>query len=388
MLTIASLCGMAGLAVDVGSMFHAKRMLQTAADAAALAGAADRNYGTTTASAKAATAQNGITDGVNGATVTVNSPPTSGPHAGVATFVEVIVSQSEPTFFMKLFHLTSMMVSARAVSGVSPTTGCIYTLDPSGIDIGLTGSGDLNMPNCGIIVDSASSNGINMTGSSTITAQSIGIVGTYNAGSNTTLVPTPVTGIAPTPDPLAWETPPSFAASSCLSDPHVTGSTTHTIGPAISGGTVCYNGLSVSGSPTVVMTPGLYIINGGFSFTGSGTITGSGVTIYLAPPNGSASLTGSGALNISAPTSGTYNGLLFYQDPNDTNSMKISGSSGSNMRGIFYAPNGSLTVTGSSGANIYADFVVSALSLTGTSNFSSYAGVNGSSPLTSARLVE
>lgn len=388
MLTIACLCGMAGFAVDVGAMFHAKRMLQTAADAAALAGASEMNYGTTTASAKAATAQNGITDGVSGATVTVHNPPTSGPHSGVATFVEVIVSQSEPTFFMKLFHLTSMTVSARAVAGIGPASGCIYTLDPSGIDIGMTGSGSLSMPDCGIVIDSASSNALNLTGSGTIAAQSIGIVGSYNKVGSGTITPTPVTGIAPAPNPLAYLAAPSFAASSCLADPHYTGSTSHTIGPSTSGGTVCYNGLSITGSGSLTLNPGVYIINGGFSSTGSGSISGTGVTIYMAPPNGSLTLTGSGALNVSAPTSGTYNGILFFEDPNDTNTMKVTGSGASTVQGIFYAPNANLSMTGSSGSTFYADLVVYSLSMTGSGNMSNYSGVNSSEPLTSARLVE
>lgn len=388
-LGIACLCGMAGFAVDVGSLFHVKRELQTAADAGAIAGAQEINYSDVTTAADAATAQNGMTNGSNGVTVTVNNPPKSGPHSGSSAYVEVIVTESAPTFFMKLFRLSSVNVSARSVAGLGPGSGCIYTLDPSGIDIGLTGTGTLDMPDCGIVINSASSNGLNMTGTSTVQALSIGIVGSYHTTGSTTLLPTPVTGVAPAPDPLAYMTPPPFASSSCLANPGITGSgSTITIGPSLSGGTVCYNGLSISGSNTIVMTPGLYIINGSFSFTGSGSISGSGVTIYLAPPNGALSLTGSGSLNLTAPTTGTWDGVLFYEDPNDSNSMKITGSTGSNLQGIFYAPDASLNLTGSSGATIYADLVVHALSMTGTTTLKNYSDVNSSEPLTSARLVE
>lgn len=387
-MSIFCLCGMAGFAVDVGTLFRAKRILQTAADAGAIAGTAEYNYTDVTTAVNAATTQNGVTNGSNGYTVTVHNPPTSGAHSGASGFVEVITSQSAPTFFMKLFHLNSMTVAARAVAGLGPASGCIYALDTSGTDIGMTGTSDLAMPNCGIVVNSASSNAINLTGGATITAESVGVVGNVSGSAKGNITPTPVTGIAPAFDPLAWVTPPGFNTSSCVSDPHITGSGTATLGPAISGGTVCYNGLSISGSKTITLTPGLYIINGGFSFTGSGVVNGTGVTFYLAPPNGSASLTGSGQLNISAPTSGTWNGLLFYEDASDTNSMKISGSSASTIAGIFYAPSAQLTVTGSSGAQIYADLVVSALSMTGTSNFYNYSSINKNEPLTSASVVE
>ena len=387
-LCIACICGTAGFAVDVGTLFKAKRTLQTAADAAAIVGAAEVNYGDATSAAKAASAKNGITDGSGGATVTVNSPPLSGPHAGTAGYVEVIVTVSEPTFFMKVFSLSSMNVSARAVGGSAPTTGCIYTLDPSGTDIGLSGGGDLNMPDCGIVVDSASSSAVTLSNNASLTAQSVGIVGGYT-GSASNYSPLPITGIAPAPDPLAYLTPPSFSPAACLPDPKVNSSSASTIGPAISGGTVCYNGLTINGKGTVTLTPGTYVINGGFSSSGSAPINGTGVTFYLAAPNGSVSLTGSGALNISAPTSGTYSGLLFFEDPNDTNTMKVAGSDGSNLQGIFYAPDAALNLQGSSSAQFYADLVVQALTISGTNNLHNYAGVSGTkSPLTYARLVE
>jgi Putative Flp pilus-assembly TadE/G-like len=386
-LSILCLCGMAGFAVDVGMLFRAKRVIQTAADAAALAGAAELKWEDGVAAAKAAAASNGVTDGVGGATVVVNNPPQSGYHTG-GTFVEVIVTQSQPTYFMKLFHLSSMPVSARAVAGIGPSTGCIYTLDPSGVDIGLTGSGTLSMPDCGIIVNSASNNAVNLTGVSDLTALSIGIVGGYSKGSNTTINPTPVTGIPPVGDPLSFVDPPTFTPSSCLADPHPTANAT--LGPSIAGGTICYNGLSISGSGTVTLNPGVYVINGALSSSGSATISGTGITFYLAPPNGSVSLTGSGALDISAPTdpSNPYNGILFYEDPSDTNAMKVAGNSNSQIQGIFYAPNASLTLTGTSGSNFYADLVVHSLSISGNGTLQNYSGINKNEPITSARLVE
>ena len=208
----------------------------------------------------------------------------------------------------------------------------------------MTGSATLSMPNCGIVVNSASNSAINLTGGATITADSVGVVGKVSAGTGS-ITPAPVTGVAPAFDPLSWITAPTFSTSSCLPDPHLSGGTA-TIGPALSGGTICYNGLSISGPTTVTLTPGLCIINGSFSSTGSGPITGSGVTFYLAPPNGSASITGSGTLNISAPTSGTWNGILFYEDADDTNAMRMTGPSSSTIQGIFYAPNTSLTMPG------------------------------------------
>lgn len=378
-LSIFSVLGMAGLAADVGTLFRAKRVLQTAADAAAITAAAEGRYGDFVTPAKNIAALNGVTDGSNGYTVSVGL---------ISGGYRVVASQSAPTFFMKVFHLNSMSVSATAVASNGPASNCIYALDPSGIDIGLTGTSDLNMPDCGIIINSGSSNGLNMTGTSDLTASSIGIVGGYDTTKNTNFSPIPVTGIAPAPNPLAFLTAPSYSVSSCLSDPHITGGGTASLGPSTSGGVVCYNGLSISGSGTQTLQPGTYVINGTFSYSGSGSLSGSGVTIYLAPPNGALSLTGSGTLNLSAPTSGTYNGILFYEDAADTNTMKITGSTGSNVQGIFYAPNAAVTLSGSSGATIQADLVVHALSMSGTANFTNYSEANSNEPLSSPRLVQ
>jgi Flp pilus assembly protein TadG len=115
-LALTSMLGMAAFSVDVGVMFQAKRTLQTAADAGAIAGASEFNYSDVTAAAKAATAQNGITDGSNGVTITVNNPPSSGPNTGRSSAVEVIASRSVPTIFMKIFGLNTMTVKARSVA--------------------------------------------------------------------------------------------------------------------------------------------------------------------------------------------------------------------------------------------------------------------------------
>lgn len=387
-LALTCLLGMSGFAVDVGMMFRAKRILQSAADAGAIAGAAEVNYYDVTSAADAATAQNGMTNGSNGVTVTVNNPPLSGSYTSSSTAVEVIVTQSVPTYFMKVFGLKTMNVSARSVAASGPASGCVYTLDTSGTDVGLTGSGTLSIPDCGIVVDSASTNALQLTGSGSIQALSIGLVGNYQKTGSGTISPTPITGIAPEPNPLAYLAAPSFSASSCLANPRFTGSSSNTIGPPIAGGTVCYNGISNTGSGSLTLQPGTYIINGAFSVTGSGSVSGSDVTIYLAAPNGSLSLTGSGALNLTAPTSGTYNGILFFEDPSDTNAMSVTGSGSTDVEGIFYAPAAKMTLTGSGGSAFYADLVVSSLSITGSGTLGNYSEKNPNEPLVSARLVE
>src|SRR5260370_11417039 len=114
---IVMLTAFAGLAVDVGQLWSARRHMQTAADAAAIAGATALRLGNTpTAAADAITSTNGFTDGSENVTVTVNNPPASGVYAGNASYVEVIVSQPQPTYFMRVLGYNSMGVTTRSVA--------------------------------------------------------------------------------------------------------------------------------------------------------------------------------------------------------------------------------------------------------------------------------
>src|SRR5438105_13106123 len=80
-------CGMLGLAADVGMLYFQRSHMRAAADSAAIAAAWEVVRGNTssiTSAAQTDAGSNGYTDGVNGATVTVNNPPTSGDHFGDA----------------------------------------------------------------------------------------------------------------------------------------------------------------------------------------------------------------------------------------------------------------------------------------------------------------
>src|SRR5580765_9084413 len=82
------LAGFAGLAIDMGTLRYQKRLQQTAADSAAIAGAVNLEFGSgMIVGAQGAAAQNGYTDTNGGAgcsggavgciSVAVNNPPTS-----------------------------------------------------------------------------------------------------------------------------------------------------------------------------------------------------------------------------------------------------------------------------------------------------------------------
>lgn len=148
-----------------------------------------------------------------------------------------------------------------------------------------------------------------------------------------------------------------------------------------------YTSITVT-SGTVTLNPGLYILTGtagstSLTMTG-GTLSGTGVTLYI---KGGVSETGSARMNLTAPTTGQYNGVLFFEG--DNAGMAFTMASGTTFQGIVYAPQSSVAVTGSS-VTISSDFIVGSLGVTGlTLTDTNYAvTTNPNSVLGKLGLVE
>lgn len=413
-LVISALClslllGFVAFAVDVGLLWRDKRTMQTAADAGAVNGAAEIPAADWEEGANAGAALNGMTNGVNGATVTVNRPPLSGAYEGNKNYVEVIVSHSEKTAFMRLFGFPSMTVSARAVAYNTPSQDCVITLGTSpsppgaaGAGIATSGSGSLNVTTCGIADDAfdGTDSAVDLSGGSTITAKSLSTVGTVASADlshiTVTNPSTVTTGIPHVNDPLQGTVTPPTNPGSCTA---LTVNSSTTIGP-LADGTICYNSLTISGG-TVTLRPGVYYINGNLTVQGSSIVNctascaSSGVTFYItcngtcASNNGVMNVQGGNVqLNLTAPTSGDYTGMLFYQNPNDPETATFGGGSAGSMNGILYFPGAGLTMTGGSGATFNIDLITQWLNITGPSTISPYKPLDVPSPIPDPVLAE
>ena len=414
-LAMAVLLGLVAFATDIGLFLIAKRQMQTAADSAAMAGAAEINYGDVTSAARADSAQNGYSNGSNGITVAVNDPPSSGSHKGGsnAGYVEVIVSQSQPTIFMKMLSRGAMVVAARAVATNVPTPSCADTLNstpPSGYGVDMSkGSATLTLTGCGLTINANGPDALIMGGTSVISAASVGVVGGTSIGGSAVVTPTPVT--IPSPginDPLSsvvTAPPSSEYTSGCLTDPNI--KTTTTIGPSSANSYVCYQGLTITRSPTVTLKPGLYIIDGegasaySFSVSGAAIVNGtSGVSFYFVN-NGSFTFSNRAVMDLTAPTTnvpsvGINAGILFYEDPGqispfrapDTAADTFTGGSTGNINGIMYLPAANLTFNRGNASTFSTDLVVGSLTMLGNAQLTPYAPLSGASPLSSPTLVE
>jgi hypothetical protein len=382
-LALVVLMGFAGLAIDMGVMRYDKRLQQTAADAAAIAGASNLAFGGVTAGAQDAASRVGYTDNGGGQVsnctgaavgticVEVNNPPTTGPHqAGSpgcppapSCYVEVLVADVHPTYFMKVLGINTETITARAVAaslGGGAGNGCLYTLSPpsSGIE-GIGGSGTLNASTCGIV-----DNGDYEGTVPSVSADTFAVSGDSGGRSATctTLGPCPKYNTPATSDPLGYLTTPPVQAPTFGM---VTTAGTRTLQPGT------YSSITIGNNSTVTLNPGIYYIDGsgGVSFNGTATVQGTGVMFYFT--NG-ATINAIGGGNqvsniqLSAPTTGSYAGILMYQDPADTNTGSgttkgptLGGDDNSFFKGALYFPEDQLTFFGNTtGAGFKTGIVV------------------------------
>jgi Flp pilus assembly protein TadG len=381
-LSLVVLMGLLGLGIDVGYLRHMRTKMQQAADAAALAGASEVNYGDMTAAADNDAASNGFTNGSNSTTITVNNPPVYGGYTGNSSAVEVIIQQAQPTFFMSVLGFTQVNVAARAVAYLGSAPGCIYALSPSATGITLNGTVTAA---CAVDVDSSSGSALDVT-SGTLSAKSVGVVGGYSGE----VTPTPITGIPPASDPFASLSPPSVG-SSCTYSNQVTIRTrrgrNYQVYPCVYGG-----GLVITGRGDVTFNAGTYNFTAqpGLEIDGavSGSTQGNGVTIYATGNAGiTINITGGIGFTLTAPTSGAYSGILMFQNPSDTTAASISGVNSTALTGALYFPTAQVTMNGGNCGAAYSILVAYTAVFNGTNCFNDNYPSSGS-PIKTAVLAE
>jgi hypothetical protein len=434
-VALVALIGFAGLAIDMGVMRHDKRLQQTAADAAAIAGASNLGFGGVTSGAQDAASRVGYTDNGGGLVsncagaavgticVEVNNPPKTGPHASDSSpncppapscYVEALVAVVQPTYFMKVLSINSETITARAVASNLGGNGCLYTLGTPSSSIqgvNIVADGTLNASSCGIV-----DNGNYIAEEdSTVSADTFGVSGslTDESGSVTCTKPgpCPTYGIPAASDPLSQLTPPCTSCSGGTTV-NVRGAGIPACGPGctfnngtytISPGTYCSISINGGAGDQVVFSPGVFSIVGSsagcptasLNITGDNTISGSGVTFYFTNSS-TLNMTRTPTINLTAPdSSGTYPGILMFQDPNDTATAgpTLGGKSGSKYGGALYFPNDRLTFYGSANSIDVAVVVSNSIKLMSGSPTVNIRGSAGLPPgaanlIKSATLVE
>ena len=433
-LCMTILIGCMAVALDVSLLFRAKRKVQIAADAAAIAAGLTYYYGgnnsqITTAANNAATA-NGITN-VN--QVAVNLPPLNGSHTG-PSYVEVVVTQPNATLFMGAFgsmfgnnSLNPVNVGGRAVSGIVPGLACVYALNPTVKDaFDVQGAANVNVANCTIQINSSDDTALCSTGNkATILSEGIRIVGAQNpSGKCNKGQPNAQTGVAPVPNPFANLPNPTCNSGNTFSvggsNPTIINGTqlkngagtTVTFTPATqTNGTspnqttasvVCFSDPNVRVASGITLgaagSNAVFVFPNGVALQGDATING---TIDV---TGGQYAPGNFGLTMTAPTTSsyTYNAISFmymssanscdssYKGPSSACLQIQFGSGYGNLDGMIYAPNAGVYMQDHGGGTIVSAIIADTIfdkssDLTITNN---YNYVHTSSPLNQVAMVE
>ena len=322
-----------GAAVDYSRANSAKAQMQAAADSAALY-AAVGNYSSdsqrVTAGTKAFNAnyQPQFTSASPSVTIANNA-------------VTVTATGNVSTTLLGVVGVNTVKVSVASTAQIGGgTTACVLALQTTNDAIFVHGSAGLKA-NCGIYSNSTSSNGIDFDGDSITTATSISVVGNYVKDSQALVTPTPRTAVTAMTDPLASLAAPSNATASCDHNGYEYKSGM----PPLNPGVYC-GGINIDGGTTATFNPGTYIIRGGqFNIGSSATVNGQGVFFYLTGQDANLNQGSSSNMNFTAPTSGTYKGILFFQDrAANTSANQFGGSSNSVIQGTVYFPNGTAEI--------------------------------------------
>jgi hypothetical protein len=364
--------GAAAIGVDTINVTLSSRQLQRAADSAALAGAHAvlQNFPASPSATSDLALNNHIT--LSTAPVIENAP-TAGPYANNMRAVRVILTAQRSVPFMSFFGRSQMTITSEATAAVLfEGQFCVIALETQNVT-GITFSGNTTANlGCGVMSNSTGTTAVYANGSAQVTASPISAVGRVPASGAyvgpTTLLPY----AAAQTDPYA-SLPTPIVPNGC-SALNVQPNQTRTVSPG------CYAGMDIKG--TVTFEPGTCVT---FILTSRTAATNPSSIADI-------NMNGNSVLDLTAPDSGTYKGVLIYQDRRAVyGSSMINGNSASHYQGAFYFPNRELTFSGNSGMRTEClQFVARRLVFTGNSRIQNTCPANSGSQAydaTTVRLV-
>ena len=344
-----------GLTAETGYWYLVQRKMQHAADLAATAGVARLRAGDGKAVIQAAALHVAERSGFKASTkstLALNMPPLSGTKKGDQSSVEVILTANQPRFMTRLFSSQDQNLQARAVATLywDGNSACVLALSRTAdAAVNVAGSGSLSAYGCDV---AANSNSTSAMKASVITANCGYSVGGETVTDETKLSCGRVRTYSPaTRDPYANVPEPTLSGcEASISNIGTPGGTTNYNHPAGCSYSVFPNKAIFRG--TVNLAPGLYYFADTFETLGGSTqataninLNGAGVTFFFGS-NATISTTSTTQFQLSAPTSGTYAGLVFFGTRSNTGNVHITGIAGSTIQGAVYFPSSKLTLLG------------------------------------------
>jgi type II secretory pathway pseudopilin PulG len=374
----------AGGAIDMSRALTEKANLQALIDAAALAAAQQTDPQKQYEVAKQFVAS-AVPEGTDFEDVLGIAAQTDGSIA--ATF-----NRSIDTPFLRLIGIQTYDITVTAtaiVGGDEPaTSACIYVLGSKGQDLLINSGANVYSKDCSAQVHSTANPALIMNDGSKVELTKVCLKGTKYIKNGGTL-PNLVTNCAAEADPYADTLPKHSVPSQCTTSGTKDGQKI-----SMKPGLHCET--SFNGSPTITFEPGLHIIRGRMIINSNATVIAEGVTFYFPDVYSEIRINGGVKFTGTAPTTGTYKGILMFENTSDSSNAAnkqqyiFNGSLGEVLEGIIHLPNRDVTYNSTTNQISRISLVVNSI-IMNSANWliEPYTGKTGSSGAsTAARLVK
>ena len=341
--------GTVGAAVDHSAASGEKVRLQAALDAATISETRDL---------KANSTQQQIQDGIakflashlastSGITLTVTYDKDK-------RQVRAIATKSHEARILPVIGIPSIPIRVEAAAVLNRSTPCILVLEPQEIGLSINSQSRLDS-DCGVQVNSRHAEALFVNSNSHLSARETLVHGRTRVNGGSTVIATPVDGSPTVPDPLAMLQPPNGSTGGCLRrNFKVSSGQSRTMSPGVYCGKTEIEGW-------VTLQPGIYTFRGGgFVVNSGGNVFGQEVTLYFQDKDAHLNVNSGSTLDITASSTGSFAGILLYQDRALANAgappFIINSNSSTRLEGTVYLPQGRLELNSSSVVNRLAAY--------------------------------
>ena len=322
----------AGAALDYSQALASRTSLQAVLDLAVLAGAVASDTKTRDVQAGAYLTRGAAAENLK---ITASSfkANADGSYQGEAT-------AKLGTAFLRIVGVEQQTIKVKTVVVVPKVSKkvCILVLDPSASQSLLVNSGaNITGPDCEIHVSSTANPAMIMNSGSTLNVARVCVKGSKIIQNGGTISKLELNCTTAT-NPFANTLPKPSSATCTVSNVNYSG--TNSLSPGVYCGNFNFNG-----SGTLNLKPGTYVFkNTKWNINNGWKVNGTGVSFYFADANSYIQVNSGVEINVTAPTSGDYADLLFFEpDGLSKSQFSINGSAGHKFEGLIYLPSRNVT---------------------------------------------
>jgi Flp pilus assembly protein TadG len=238
-------------------------------------------------------------------------------------------------------------LNGQSGSGGSATgfAACILVTHPSMQSAIHMNSGSRIETNCGVQVNSNDRDAIWINSGARLESPANRVGGGVNTNNGGQISAPPQTYQPALEDPLANLAEPTTGAS--CTGVTVNSGQTLTLNP----GAYCGH-FNVNSGATLYLRPGTYVFSTHVNVNAGASINGEGVTLFFAP-GGMLQANSGSRWTLSAPTSGTYRGILVFYARNNSTDLILNSAVQDEFNGVIYAPASRLLIN--SGMDLDSD---------------------------------